>query len=389
MGGVAAGRVRYASVCDDSGYSVAATRCIESLRSVGVPVAWEPMLHTQAEQGLARRRVERPVQFAEVSPLRDLQSDPADDETLIVHAMPNGTWRRARGELRPPRMIGHFVWESDRLPRTWIPELATADELWVPTEWNAATVRESGLDRPVHVLPHATAPFVDDPVDPTCPRPDVPADHFVFVMVSAWDWRKRPDRTIDAFLTAFGEDDPVTLVVKTHEDIAAWSNDDWRRAPLPVWRHVLDVIRRHPHPASIVLDTAPWTQATMRWMLDRADCFLSLTSTEGWGLGAFDAACLGTPVIITGYGGQVEWLGSDYPGLVPYELEPVTVSNGTSFEPEMCWARPDVDAAVEAMRALADGRSAGVLEAASRLAPQLRQRYSPAAVGATAVRLLG
>ena len=32
------------------------------------------------------------------------------------------------------------------------------------------------------------------------------------------------------------------------------------------------------------------------------DCYVSLTHGEGWGMGAFDAATLGKPVLITGWG---------------------------------------------------------------------------------------
>ena len=34
----------------------------------------------------------------------------------------------------------------------------------------------------------------------------------------------------------------------------------------------------------------------------RGDCFVSLCHSEGWGLGSFEAAALGNPVLITNYG---------------------------------------------------------------------------------------
>jgi glycosyltransferase involved in cell wall biosynthesis len=382
--------VRYGSCCEDSGYGAAAARCIEALLAARVDVAWEPIVNTPYRTGRARERLLDPAQFGATSFLADLQREPAAEETLVMHTMPIGMWREARDELSPRAMIGHFVWESEQVPDSWRAELAVPDELWVPTEWNARVFRAGGHGKPVHVVPHVTAPFVRDrlDVDDASLPVDVPDDHVVFVMTSAWDWRKRPDRTIDAFLTAFDADDPVTLVVKSRDHVVAWADAPGGCGSREVWRQVMHVVKRHPRPANVVLDTMPWTEAEMFRMLVRADCYVSLTSTEGWGLGAFDAACVGTPVLITGYGGQVEWLGVGYPGLLPFVLEPVVVAHGTSFEPGMLWAAPDLEAAVEAMRAMAHRQAPELSAAAAALGPALLERYSPAAVGAIAASVL-
>ena len=49
---------------------------------------------------------------------------------------------------------------------------------------------------------------------------------------------------------------------------------------------------------------------------------------EGWGLGGFDAAAHGNPVVTTGFGGQLDYL-ADSPHLVHFEL--VAVQDPVGF----------------------------------------------------------
>jgi glycosyltransferase involved in cell wall biosynthesis len=138
----------------------------------------------------------------------------------------------------------------------------------------------------------------------------------------------------------------------------------------------------------VLIDTGEWTEAEVLGLLRRADCLLSLTAAEGWGLGAFDAACQGTPVLITGHGGQLEWLGADHPGLLPFRTVPADHPDPALFEPGMTWAAADVDVAVEQLRALLRGDHDQLVRATERLAIDLPVRYSPAAVGAIAASRL-
>ena len=56
---------------------------------------------------------------------------------------------------------------------------------------------------------------------------------------------------------------------------------------------------------------------------ERGDCFVSLARTEGWGLGTFDAARLGKPVVTTDYGGQLDFLDPALAWLAPHSMVPV------------------------------------------------------------------
>lgn len=357
--------------CTTSGYSVAAWRTIRALQAVGVDVAWQPLVD------LLQGRVVPPEGTPLPPDLALLCRERVDGETLVLHSVPKG-WRLAHGELRPGRTIGHSVWETDELPQRWRVDMDVADEFWVPTEWNRRAF-SAAFDRPVHVVPHVATTQVAEPMPL-----DVPDDVFVVAAVSAWDWRKRPDRTIEAFARAFREDDPVLLVVKTTPFPIAWPE----RPRVATVGHVAELLRRHPGHGPVHLDTGDWTDGQLLGLLERADCFLSLTGAEGWGLGAFDAACRGTPVLITGHGGQLEWLGADHPGLLPFAMVDAVHPDTTLFEPGMRWAEADLDAAVDQLRALQAGGLPALRVTTARLVRELPERYAAERVGALAASLL-
>lgn len=299
--------------------------------------------------------------------MRRLQQPP---EALVIHSVPMA-WQQVIETLKPVHTIGHTVWETDRLPTRWLHEMDVVDEFWVPTFWNQALFSDA-FRRPVHVVPH-----VASTVEPVPPPIELATDHFVVAVVSAWDWRKRPDLAVRAFCNAFSAADPVTLVIKTTSRPVAW----WNLAPVTDQVHA--IVAEYPEAPRVIVETRQFTDSQMLGLLRRADCVLSLTSSEGWALGPFDAACLGTPVIMTGYGGQTEWLGGDYPGLIPFRMVDSDHPDRQLFEPGMQWALADVDAAVDQLRSLAEGAHRELTDRSATLAEELRQRYSPLSVAAT------
>ncbi len=356
----------YGCEFDGSGYAVAARRYIRALRRAGVAVTWQPLENTLD----GRRCAHNP--FMAPPELLALPRATGDEATVLAHCMPQ-SWGELRAVLGSTRLIGQTVWEADVVPARWQRELAPADEIWVPTEWNASTLRAAGMSAHVHVVPH-----VVDNGDFTSPPLALDPSRFVFASVCTWDWRKRPDLLLHAYLRAFTAADDVSLVLKTGSDVLSWPNTSG--ADLMTWRQVMQIVRQYPDAAHVVLDTESWTDQQMAGLWQRADCYVSLTSVEGWGLGAFDAAVAGVPLIITGYGGQLEWLGNDHAGLVPFTIVPADHPDQSMFEPGMTWALADVDAAVDLMRAAVAG-DAGFVTAAPALSLRLSQHYSESTVG--------
>ena len=79
--------------------------------------------------------------------------------------------------------------------------------------------------------------------------------------------------------------------------------------------------------------------------------YVSLHKGEGFGLTIFDAFNLNKEIITTKFGGQIDYLGKNYKGLVDYKL--CNVSNMENFNSyysnDQEWAQPDLDHAYDLM----------------------------------------
>jgi glycosyltransferase involved in cell wall biosynthesis len=144
------------------------------------------------------------------------------------------------------------------------------------------------------------------------------------------------------------------------------------------------MLARHGDPPAISLITSELADDDLHALHIRGDCFVSLCRSEGWGLGAFDAAAYGNPVVTTGHGGHLEYL-PDSAYLVDFELVAVEDPAGfPSYAPEQRWADPDVDHGAALLRDVLANREDAAAMAAS-LAEDLRWRYREQAVAAAFV----
>jgi glycosyltransferase involved in cell wall biosynthesis len=364
-------RLRYASEWDSSGYAAAARGYLHALSLTGIDLVWQALQDTEA---LGRI----PSATAPDAPvaLRALRRPARAGDAVVLHSVPQ-SWAAITAAPRPGHVIGNTVWETEQVPQRWIHEMDCVDEFWVPTEWNRRTFA-AAFDRPVHVVPHVLQLRESAP-----PPIDIPVDHHVVAIVSTWEWRKRPDRTLEAALLAFDGRTDVTIVIKTGRWPTAWPGK--HTSPL---EQIAAIVDRFPRAPKVLADNREWSDAQITGLLERAQCFFSLTAAEGWGLGAFDAAGAGTPVVMTGHGGQCAWLGDEHPGLVPHRLVAAEHPETTLFEPGMQWAEADIDAAIDLVRGVVDGTDHRQLARSATLTAELRERYSAPAVAQRLVDVL-
>ena len=366
--------VRYVSRTDNSGISVAGRRCVLAMTAAGIDVAWEPEPQRKPPRERRRPPTSTDPRLAELyRPYRPV-------EQTVMHTGPE-FWAVLRSQLEWGQFIGHTVWETDRVPSAWRGGLHSADAIWVPTQWNRNVFEADDVRRPITVIPHVinTDPADDPPVD-------IPDDVTIFTSISTWHPRKRPDRVVEAFAHAFTADDPVVLILKT----PAWTDamPAATETERMTWFRLAMVLRRFPRPPRVLLVNDEFTDAQITGLLQRTDCYVSLSSSEGWGLGQFDAATLGKPVITTAFGGHLEYFGLSYPGLVPYQWEQIGESeHSPHLEQAMQWANPDLEVAARMMREVAAGTSS-IPAAARSLSTQLNETYAPLRIGRQIIDIL-
>jgi glycosyltransferase involved in cell wall biosynthesis len=370
--------LRYVAEDAPSGYGDAADRLVRAVRVLGVATEYRGWSDTTngAEPAL--------VPYS-----RDPEPEwrAAPGAPTVAHLVPE-YYALVRGVVPDGALVGHTVWETDRMPVHWLPLLDAIDLVMVPTRWNREVFEAGGVRTPIAVVPHVACDPVPGDGGAGLGLPD---DVMVFYTISRWDERKAPFLTVRAFLDAFTADDPVVLVVKT----GLWSE----APPPPAFRtghriewttawQVAHLVRDYRNPARVVVASELWSPDQISGLHQRGDVFVALTRGEGWGLGVFDACAYGNPVVTTGWGGPLEYLDPEAAGLVDARIVPVHHHAHRSYGPDQSWAEPDLDHAVDRLRAVAADLS-GSRARATPLRERVLEDYAPGRIAAEFLAVLG
>ena len=358
--------IKYISYGDTTGYGLSGLAYLRGLLNLGLDVQWQPVFWgAQGLQfwtpGMDPQLLEAMRASAVDPALRDLpailarSAAPREHAVVVAHLVPEYL-----GACLEPgkRNYAYCTWEADRIPAHWPAILNRFDGVLVPSTFNAEVFRAGGVTVPVHVVPHIRRHAIDD-VTPARraelrQRLGFQPQHHVFYTIGAWMLRKDLPRLVEAFLQEFTADEPVALCIKTstrpvhhplpheqgktslelvQESIRAFAARTGRSALPPVGVLAGDGI------------DGGWIDC----LHSLGDTYVSLARAEGWGMGAFEAAALGRPVLMTGWSGQLDYLGRDHPGLIGGSLEPIDWP-GTSYTTDQRWAVADIQDARAKMR---------------------------------------
>jgi glycosyltransferase involved in cell wall biosynthesis len=352
--------LRYISLTGSSGYAQVARRYLLELVKLGMPVTWSPMVPGNAWRMGYEPFEGRSVGDPELDPICNL---PIPYDVVLLHIMP-AFYPRLAGMVRGKRIAASSVWETDRLPRAWRRLLQPVEMLMVPCEWNRPIFRDGGFRGPIEVVPHGLRAG-QAPLE----RRGEDGGEFVFYSINVWSDRKALTQTLTAYLRAFTAEDPVRFVLKTSDRHLSV------RVPFTPWypvrtrKLVSRILKRYRNPAKLTMITQELSVEEIEDLHRQGQCYVSLCHSEGWGMGAFDAAAAGRPVIITGYGGQTEFLPADLANLVKYRMVKAPFRPMEQHDLGHQWAEADIDHAVSLMRHVFENR-----EEARAKARELAQR---------------
>ncbi|MEM8853886.1 MAG: glycosyltransferase family 4 protein [Pseudomonadota bacterium] len=248
--------------------------------------------------------------------------------------------------------IGYFFWELSTPAPAQHLALGLLDEVWVATDYGV-TIYENHIDKPVHNVGMAVEPL------PEPSREDarayvsqrLPVGPDTFVVLAIFDSfsfleRKNPHGVVDAFRAAFGPDEDVRLVIKTHNrDFVADRHQAMR------WEYITEIAAEDPR-ISILNETLKFSDLIK--LKKGSDCYVSLHRSEGWGFGLIEAMNVGTPVLTTAYSGNMDFTKPDNAWLVDYDLVEPGPNEYIFVERGQVWADPKQESAVAALREIRD-----------------------------------
>jgi glycosyltransferase involved in cell wall biosynthesis len=347
------------------------------LAAESVPVSWSPLGWPSDLWGSP---------YGPVSSLADLDRQPPelaaiawaeiDHDTVVVCSTP--LWHPLLGtEAAGRRLVAFTAWETDRLAPGDVEILNHFDSVIVPSRFVAEVLLASGVTVPLSAVAHVAPPWSGR-------EKAAKSGAFTFYTIATWTTRKALSELIDAFSQAFDASDDVELVIHTtpvdqvalarvlREGVLFYKEAITTRSA------VARAIAGRSEVPTILLSTKHLSREEIAGLHERGDCFVSLSRGEAWNLGAFEAAASGNPVVVTGWGGHLEYLPEDYPYLVGYDLVATTDDEPDAWwspRPGEHWAKADLKEAAKQLREVYEERQRA-RELGAFLQEEIGRRYS-------------
>ncbi|MGC1585648.1 MAG: glycosyltransferase, partial [Rhodomicrobium sp.] len=233
--------------------------------------------------------------------------------------------------------IGLLVTEFDAPPQDWQFAFDILHEIWTPSSFSAKAIRRaSGL--PVEVVPHAIS--IPNVLPMQRSLFGLESNQFLGMAImdlSSCPARKNPLAHVKAWKLAFGNDRSAHLIVK----VKFSKHTRFARKEL---------IEEIGSAQNISLIETLFSDHDMCAFQRMADVYLSLHRAEGYGLNIHEMLEIGTPVIATGWSGNMDYM-PHYPNAIPVPFEVVPYSDPTfHYQGDgLFWAEADVEAAASAL----------------------------------------
>ena len=218
----------------------------------------------------------------------------SDGGTVVLHVNPPqfhlALCRLGKHFLSNKRIIAYWAWELQELPAVWQHALQYADAFKVPSHFVREAIQRH-TNKPVTVVPHAVrtpqhrkSSYMEDGILRCL---------FIFNMASSFE-RKNPLAALRAFQEAFipGQAELTSKISEPDADP--------------------DALAKLQLMASQVPGTTIITEHYSRTQLDdlylRHDVYLSLHSSEGYGLTIREAMLHGLHTVATGWSGNMDFM---------------------------------------------------------------------------------
>lgn len=201
--------------------------------------------------------------------------------------------------------IGHLFWETDRLPKEWVPPCNQMNEIWTASPEQAEMIKKSGVTVPIFSFPQ--------PVDSSLAGYNIPSFRlpdfggFVFYSIFQWIERKNPKALITNYWKTFEGKDDVVLIIKTYG--VNYSDNEFDRIKNEINSWKIELKLNH-YPRVLLLKKLMSSQDILR-LHKTGNCFVTAHRGEGWCIPAIEAMIQGKPVIAPNQTGFADYLHKD------------------------------------------------------------------------------
>lgn len=292
--------ILYNMYCNATGYSVSSQDYVMSLLGTNeCKIKLQPV--NQRFVGISKSRLEW------IDSLR--KTEISDNYISIQQCIPP-----VYSQFKKHKNIGIAVFETIDPPKSWITNTNKMDLILFPSHFNKNTFISAGLKTPSEVIPHCfDVKLFNDKV-----KPKGRYNRFTFMYIATYRQRKNFDELINGYYDAFSDSDNVCLIIKT--DKAKQLNGLILSIKSQKWRS--------KNTSPIYLDDQIIDFEEIPSYMKKADVVISPSRGEGFNIPCLHALALKVPVIVTRYGGCLEYSKPEYV---------------TYFEPSEYKRQPNID----------------------------------------------
>ncbi|MGN7176013.1 glycosyltransferase [Cytobacillus sp. SAFR-174] len=293
-------------VLDVSGYGIASREYVLALDRLGADIKIQPFTWNFPYQFNDPGKKDRLLQLID-TPYKE------NKQKILIYHCPPGNIEDIKKERKTCDLILlNTVWETARIPRSWLPFINACDGVCVPCSQNVYAMKKSGVKIPVFLAPHGADIQTFNPGNKKLALKEANGK-FVFVSIFDFQHRKNPETLLKAYWSEFTSRDNVLLIIKTYGRSR---------------KNILNAISKYKRNLGFTNGTAPIHVLTgilpeeqIKGLYTLGNAFILPTRGEGVGLPYMEALSSGTPVIATGWGGQMDFLNEQNSFLIDYKLE--------------------------------------------------------------------
>ncbi|MHA2219437.1 MAG: glycosyltransferase [Candidatus Hodarchaeales archaeon] len=217
---------------------------------------------------------------------------------------------------RATKIYPCVVWETDKVPAAFSSAYSRFSDkiecLLCACSWNEETFsKQTGFN--TTTIPYSIQK--SEEYDPKFLKKieNIKQDKFTFVSLSQWSYRKGFDKLIKAFLLEF-KNEPVNLILKTYIGRAFDNSDETRIVSQKIENEKKKLsFNGAPYQGecSIVVVNSILNSSEINSLYAAADCMVSCTRGEGFGLPIAEFLSFNKPVIVPDKGGHLDFCSKD------------------------------------------------------------------------------
>jgi len=237
-------------------------------------------------------------------------------------------------------LVWHTMFDTDLLPQVWVDILNRVGLIWVPSQWCKEVFEFSGVERPIMVAGYGVDPEMFDyaPRGWTDDEDDVfQNDKYTFLTVCGAYGDRKNERLIRRAFYDLNLPD-ARLVIKMRSDQIVKSTTVSNKGVTFIARKM--------------------SREEYATLLARADCFVNVSSGEGFSLTPLEAMATGLPAIVLDWGGPRDYI--DDCKALPVAVKRLVWAEqyNRAFNCEGRWAEPDKESLMHWMRWCYENRDA-------------------------------